>query len=204
MSTRGDETYIPKPHQLKRQIPAAQRRPARATRKNTNYREVVVLSDTEETESVEGEQHLTDREDRENSFEAFTLDSISVQSEIWSPGTFAQKTDSIVQSLTELRNQSYSSRTMAKQTETSMTDLLAMMIKMQTDNEQKAIEREERRQSEQARRDDQRDRETRQMITALKDSIPAVPQTVHIQNIKLPKMIEGEDAEIFIELFEVH
>ena len=41
------------------------------------------------------------------------------------------------------------------------------------------------------------------MITALKDSIPAGPQTVHIQNVKLPRMTEGEDAEVFIDLFEV-
>jgi len=69
---------------------------------------------------------------------------------------------------------------MAKQTETSMTDLLAMMMKMQTDSEQKALDKEEKRETEQARRDDQRVRETRQMIAALKDSMPAIPQTVHI------------------------
>ena len=201
MSKRGDETYKPKPHQIKRQIPTVTRRPPRSTRKDTDYAEVVVLTDTEEEETIEGEGDQTVREGREESLEAFTLDSVSVKSDVWSPGTFEKRTHSIVKSLTEFRDQSYSI-SMAKQTETSMTDLLAVMVKMQTDNQQKALEREERRLTEQARRDDQRDRETRQMIMALKDSIPAGPQTVHIQNVKLPRMTEGEDAEVFIDLFE--
>ena len=98
----------------------------------------MVLTDTEEEETIESEGDQAEREDREESLEAFTLDSVSVKSEVWSPGTFERKTHSIVQSLTELRDQSYSI-SMAKQTETSMTDLLAMMVKMQTDNEQKAL-----------------------------------------------------------------
>ena len=40
------------------------------------------------------------------------------------------------------------------------------------------------------------------MILALREAQPAIPQTVHINNVKLPKMTEGEDVEIFIELFE--
>ena len=40
------------------------------------------------------------------------------------------------------------------------------------------------------------------MILALREAQPAVPQTVHISNVKLPKMVENEDVEIFIELFE--
>ena len=211
MSERGDTTYKPKPHQLKRQIPSVGRRPARSTRKETDYSETIVLSDTEE-QSVEGQRGEVLRDCREDSIETFSLDTVSVKSEIWSPRTFDKKTDNIIQNLTELREQNYTVR-MAKQTETSMTNLLAMMVKMQSDSEQKALDREEkriereqeernRRETEQARRDEQRDRETRQMITALKDSIPAIPQTVHIENIKLPKMVEGEDVEIFIELFE--
>ena len=150
----------------------------------------------EEEETIKGEGDQTVREGREESLEAFTLDSVSVKIDVWSLGTIEKRTHSIVKSLTEFRDQSYSI-TMAKQTETSMTDLLAMMVKMQTDNEQKALKREERRLTEQARWDNQRNRETRQMITALKDTIRAGPQTVHIQNVKLPRMAEGGECRGF-------
>ena len=105
-----------------------------------------------------------------------------------------------------------------------MADIMKLMLEMSTrdkqererreeEREEKALEREERRrvrdleerhrrEEEQARRNEKRDRETRDMLAALKDSMPTVPQTVHIENVKLPKMNEGEDAVIFVELFE--
>ena len=58
--------------------------------------------------------------------------------------------------------------------------------------------REEKRRE----REDVWAKETRDLILALKESQPAIPQTVHINNVKLPKMSEGEDVEIFVELFE--
>ena len=44
-------------------------------------------------------------------------------------------------------------------------------------------------------------RETKLLI-ALKEAQPVVPQTVHLDNTKLPTMSKGEDVELFIELFE--
>ena len=40
------------------------------------------------------------------------------------------------------------------------------------------------------------------MLLALKEAQPAVPQTVHLESTKLPKMTDGEDVASFIELFE--
>ena len=83
----------------------------------------------------------------------------------------------------------------------------------EADREQERREREarehikreeeyERREEERNRREERRAKETREMILALREAQPAIPQTVHINNVKLPKMTEGEDVEIFIELFE--
>ena len=138
---------------------------------------------------------------RESSEETYSLGSVFVKSELWTPGTFAHRTETLFQQITDYSAQA-SLFSMAKESDTGMHDLISMMIKMQADNEKKALEREERRMEDQARWDEQRDRETRQMIAALKDNIPAVPQTVHIENTKLPRMVEGEDAEVFLELFE--
>ena len=209
MSNRSDTDYKPKPHGKKVYIPPAVKRPTRITRKETDYteRQIVITSEEEEelttsegavNRVVDSELDIVDRlADFSDSSSNFTIKSESC----WSPRTLSRRTESITTNLSEVQSH-LAQATMAKQSETSMTDLIATMLKIQTDNEQRAIEREERRMTEQARRDEQRDRETRQMITALKDSIPAVPQTVHIQNIKLPKMTEGDDAETFIDLFE--
>ena len=178
--------------------------------KQTTQRQYVISEDSDNT--LQGEEIALRRDRRESSEETYTVDSVSVKSEIWSPATYNKRTEALVRNITDFRQQTVQLGT-AKEKETSMQDLLAMMIKMQTDNEKNALERKEqrlqreiaernRREEEQARRDDQRDRETREMLAALKDNIPAVPQTIHIENTKLPRMVEGEDAEVFIELFE--
>ena len=61
---------------------------------------------------------------------------------------------------------------------------------------------QERREEEQIRREERQAKETRDMIEALREAQPVVPQTVHIENTKLPKMSEGEDVEVFLDLFE--
>ena len=65
-----------------------------------------------------------------------------------------------------------------------------------------AKQRQDRWEEEQLRRDEKRDKDTKDMILALREAQPAVPQTVHIENTKLPKMKAGEDVEVFIDLFE--
>ena len=103
---------------------------------------------------------------------------------------------------------------MTKVTETDkLAKILATMMEREADREQERRDREareqnkreeeyERRETERARREDKRDKETREMILALREAQPAVPQTVYIDNTKLPKMTDGEDIETFLELFE--
>ena len=92
------------------------------------------------------------------------------------------------------------------------------------EREERAIEREEKRLRDQAdreeerRREDDRREERRierkkrekevaaerevQLLATLKAAQPVVPQTVHLDNTKLPVMSKGEDVELFLELFE--
>ena len=62
--------------------------------------------------------------------------------------------------------------------------------------------REERREARDRRaREEAAEREAKLIVT-LKAAQPAIPQTVHLDNTKLPAMSMGEDLELFIELFE--
>jgi len=72
------------------------------------------------------------------------------------------------------------------------------------DEERRARDEEERerREEEKSRREERRAKETREMILALREAQLVVPQTVHIDNTKLPTMSEGEDVEVFLDLFE--
>ena len=96
--------------------------------------------------------------------------------------------------------------------------------KREIEREERAIEREEKRLRDQADREEERrreedrreerrlEREERdkqvaaerevQLLATLKAAQPAVPQTVHLDNTKLPAMCKGEDIELFLELFE--
>ena len=40
------------------------------------------------------------------------------------------------------------------------------------------------------------------LLTALREAQPVVPQTITIQNHKLSEMKEGDDAELFVTMFE--
>ena len=110
---------------------------------------------------------------------------------------------------------------MAKSSETDkLAKILATMIEQthidrRRDDDRREREKDERRrenaeakqrqekwEEEQLRREDKRDKDTRDMILALREAQPAVPQTVLIENNKLPKMTVGEDVEVFIDLFE--
>jgi len=64
------------------------------------------------------------------------------------------------------------------------------------------LRREERRdRREQEIRNEAELREAK-LLMALKEAQPAVPQTIHLDNTKLPTMSKGEDVELFIEVFE--
>ena len=201
MSAEGsDSTYQPK-RQKKWQGVPQQKRPIRSTRRERDYSEPLLISDESEEETLQGESTLSDSD-------TFTSESISIKSEPWTPNTLASRIDTLFQNISELKEQASLSM-MAKGSETGMNELIAMMLKMQADNDKRALEREDKREEErlrreeqQARREDTRDRETREMIAALKVAQPPVPQTVHIENTKLPRMTEGEDVEVFLDMFE--
>ena len=96
--------------------------------------------------------------------------------------------------------------------------------KREAEREEQRIVREEKRQQEQQSRDEERraedirrderrmrreqeireeaERREAKLLLALKEAQPVVPQTVHLDNTKLPTMMKGEDIEVFIELFE--
>ena len=96
--------------------------------------------------------------------------------------------------------------------------------KREIEREERAIEREDKRLREQADREEERRREDDrreqrriereekerevaaerevQLIATLKAAQPVVPQTVYLENTKLPVMSKGEDVELFLELFE--
>ena len=140
--------------------------------------------------------------------------------ESWSPQTLSRRADTLADGLQEVREQ----LTMAKKEELSMGDLMKLMMEMnnrekeearrrEVEREERAIEREEERRREDDRREDRRiEREERekqiaadrevQLLATLRAVQPAVPQTIHLDNTKLPRMEPGEDIQVFLELFE--
>ena len=87
---------------------------------------------------------------------------------------------------------------MAREQESNVTAMMQMMLKMRAEDrkaEQRWVEREEARREEDLRREER-------MLLALRAAQPAVPQTVTIQNHKLPEMREGEEVETFIAMFK--
>ena len=189
----------------------------RITRKEPDYKETIVVSDTEEQVEGEGgiEHYLSDRE---------LTPTQSVKSErSWTPGTITRNTDNIIHSISELR-QHLSQAQMAQPKETSMADVMKLMLEMRANDkaeqERREIEREERsriREEEMRRNNERReeDRERREeeirreaerreerMLLAIKEAQPAVPQTVNLMNHKLPKMEPTDEIEQFVGLFE--
>ena len=95
---------------------------------------------------------------------------------------------------------------MAKGPDTSMAEVMQMMLKMQTENREADLRRERDRETERLRRDDQLRREAEQreerILLALKETQPVVPQIVTIVSQKLPDMKEGEEVEVIFGMFE--
>ena len=199
---RGDSTYQPG-RQRKRQTGPVQTRPIRTTRRDKDYSEPLIVSDTDH--SSEGEVEITDNylENREYTLSPKTE---SVKSEPpWTPNTFALKSDNILRNFTEFKEQT-ELLSMAKGPDTSMAEVMQMMLKLQSDNREADLRRDREREIERQTRDDQLRREAEQreerLLLALKEAQPVVPQTVTIVNQKLPEMKEGEEIEVFVSMFE--
>ena len=226
MSMRGDEDYKPKKYSIKKEQRPLETRSKRVTRSTKSYKEETLILTSEdesdntkiEGESIEGLEDLDRyRLERETSSE------VSVKSELWSLGTVEKRTDSLIQGIQQLKEQ-FGQERMAKREETSMAGVFQKMMEMQLQSEEKRIARElqneenrlareEERRVEEARREErreqrelelkeERDRREAKLLLALKEAQPTVPQTIHLENTRLPKMTDGEDVASFIELFE--
>ena len=197
MSKRGDRDYRPK-QATKGQIPPAKMRPVRVTRQERDYREDhVVLSSEEETTQTATEGVVYgDSSDLNTLNQSLVIHPplLLLRVNPFGPNTVSQKTSNVFKGLAEIQTQLINAR-MNSHSETSFADIMRQMLDMQNSSEERAREREDR---EKRDRDDREER----LLLALKNAQPVVPQMVHIQNIKLPRMTENEDVEVFIELFE--
>ena len=152
----------------------------------------------------------------------------------WSPRTVERRAGIAIEAAKEVQTHLHQLQ-MAQKEEVSMSQLMKMMLEINTrdkqeaqkreiEREERAIEREEKRLREQADREEERRREEKrreerriereenekqaaaereiQLIATLKAAQPAIPQTVYLENTKLPSMSKGEDVEMFLELFE--
>ena len=199
MSTeRDDSTYRPTLNKLKRQIAPTGSRPVRSTRKETDYTEQIVVSDSEQAEgAVNIEQDLSDTD---------TESAMSIKSEIsWTPGTINRKTKNNISNLSELQLH-ISQAQMAQPKETSMADVMKLMLEMRASDKEAEARREIEREERARARDDERTRDSERreerMLLAIKEAQPAVPQTVNLMNHKLPKIEPTNDVEQFVGLFE--
>ena len=199
MSTeRDDSTYRPTLNKLKRQIAPTGRRPVRSTRKETDYTEQIVVSDSEQAEgAVNIEQDLSDTD---------TESAVSIKSErSWTPGAINRKTENIISKLSELQLH-LSQAQMAQPKETSMADVMKLMLEMRASDKEAEARREIEREERATARDDERRRDSERreerMLLAIKEAQPAVPQTVNLMNHKFPKMEPTDDVEQFVGLFE--
>ena len=168
------------------------------------------------------------REVRDISIESIWGDS---HTESWSPQTVARRTDTLVEGLREVKQQLTMAKKEEVSMTDLMAMMLEMGRKdkeearrRETEREERAIEREEKRLRDQADREEERRREDDrredrriqreqrereaaaerevQLIATLKAAQPTIPQTVYLDNTKLPSMSKGEDVEMFLELFE--
>ena len=146
MSEGGsDSTYKPKTQQRRKHIPVA-KRPVRSTRAVKDYTEPLLISDSEDLSEGEGTLVRSDLDNREDTT---SLESVSVKSEVWTPRTFLQRTDSLIKNITEFREQTQHS--MAK--ETSLAEVMQLMVQMRADDRADDFRREQERLLEQERRE---------------------------------------------------
>ena len=235
MSEGSDFDYKPTTQELRARTAAKRNRPVRSTRPKKEYKEEIVLTDSEEESVRKPVQRAVrgihiDRTDRHRR-ERILSETPSVQSsrsgQCWSPGTIQQSTDKVISSIEELRPQLSEAR-MAQPTSDSMAELLKIMMEMNERDKRDRDRRDEERRQEEKLERDRRDEERREeesrreerriqreqgfrreaeereakLLLALKEAQPAVPQTIHLDNTKLPTMTKGEEIEPFIELLE--
>ena len=60
------------------------------------------------------------------------------------------------------------------------------------------LEREERKEREEREQEERREERQTRLIQQLKDTQPVVPQTIHVNQHKLPTMTDKDDVEIFL------
>ena len=89
------------------------------------------------------------------------------------------------------------------------TDRLDRMAKIEgqerqreADREREALEREDRRVEREAKREEEREAREARLLANLKAAQPAVPQTVNISKLNLPKMTDKDDPVVFIRYLE--
>jgi len=162
MSDNGDREYKPNKQQLQKQGIPPKKRPVQTTRNTKEYKDIVVVTDSEEETSQSesgGELAVGDSEEKE-----LTPD-LSVKSEVsWTPSTINRNTESIIQDLTDLREQLTKAR-MSKQTDTSMADIMKLMLEMSTRDKQERERRKEEREERRRVRDlDERHRREEETI----------------------------------------
>ena len=127
MSTeRGDSTYQPGRLRKKQTVPQT-RHPVRTTRNDRDYAELLVISDDSD-DTVQGENTLggSDSEDREDTY---SVESISVKREPWTPQTLASRTDSLLKNITAFTEQTALFK-IAEGPDTSIAEVMQMMLKM--------------------------------------------------------------------------
>ena len=222
MSQGGSDcSYQPRKSAVSKDIkPKKSSRPVRGTR--VDYKEVEILSsDSEEQESVVREQWLSDTVFKAEADEG-ELDQLQCDTEpTWTPQTIAFRTKQLTRQITKFASSSSEIHMAREQEHLNVMVIMQIMLEMRTEDrkaekrrveeDRKADQRrveddkkaEQRRvEKEEARREEDLRRETR-MLIALQAAQPAVPQTVTIQNHKLPEMREGEDMDqMFVAMFE--
>ena len=220
MSEGMDEEYKPTMQQLRARTEKKRDRPIRVTRTIKDYKEEVTISDSEEESTVEpsegGVEGISRGRVDQRRWNRVVSETPSEQSSrsglSWSPHTFEVKTEQVISTLQEVRSQLAEAR-MAQPADNSMAEMLKIIMEMNARDKQDRDRREDERREEDARREERRERREQvlredaerreaKLLIALKEASPAVPQTVHIESTKLPKMSEGEDLASFIELFE--
>ena len=195
---RGDSTYKPdKKTARQKPLPRVSRN-LRTTRKD--YQEEVTISSGDESTDT----FVRSESGFEGSIKSEPVESIRhrpIVSNWATPGATTQLTDRL-----GTVDRAISQLGMTSGIETGgMERIMEMMLQMQTQQNEQYRRREERdAQAEQLRleREERTQRETRDMITTLRTSQPAVPQTVTLVNQKLPDMREGEEIETFLGMFE--
>ena len=171
----------------------------RTTRIDYTEKEVVSGSESEGVVEVLSVENPRVKSEGEESVLFAQTEDVNL---LWTPNTFASRTTQLtkqVGKLAELTAQNSMAREMEQ---TNFTQIMHMMMDMRADDRKTEREREDRRieREDRLRQDDIRRQE--RLLTTLKEAQPVVPQTITIQNHKLPEMKEGEDMELYVAMFE--